>query len=63
MKYFFVYHTNVKIILLNHQNNYVEYLSVNNNIVKHFNILTNSLSPNYFNDPKTKLLLDLLYLF
>jgi len=44
----------VKIILLDHQNNYVECLNVNNNTTKSFNILLISLSvsQNYFNGPK-----------
>jgi len=43
----------VKIILLDHQNNYVECLSANNNTIKSFNILLISLSvpQNYFKGP------------
>jgi len=45
--------THLKIILLNHQNNYVERLSVDDDAAKSFNILATSLSVvhNYFDGP------------
>jgi len=50
--------TDLKIILLNHQNNFVEILKIMNNAAKSFDSLAISLSVlhNYFNN-STKLLL------
>jgi len=46
----------VKMILLNHQNNYVERLSIGDNATKNFNVLAVSLSVlyNYFDSQKKK---------
>jgi len=47
--------TDLKIILLDHQNNFVETLKIMSNVAKNFDILANSLSflRNYF-DSSTK---------
>jgi len=45
--------TDMKIILLDHQNNYVERLNIDDNTAKSFNVLLTNLNVlhNYFYDP------------
>jgi len=47
--------TDLKIILLDHQNNFIEALKIISNIAKNFDILATSVLHNYF-DSSTKLL-------